>query len=158
MRFRSSGLTRFVLAPAAAAFMAFGCAASPTAPDAATEVSALPASGGSSNPGGATTLQTEHLNPTELSQRGWTCVVPPPTPQRIVCNRPNQPFPSPTIPVSERAPTFTLLVFDSAGNFLGTQIGIREDLYAGQTCESTGTSYIFRPPIGYYECLHTVGG
>ena len=34
---------------------------------------------------------------------------------------------------------------------------VRGDLYHNQPCDSTGDPYIFRPVIGYYECLHAVG-
>jgi hypothetical protein len=50
-----------------------------------------------------------------------------------------------------------VLVFQDTGAFIGTQIGIRADLYQGQICGATGEPYIFRPPIGYYECLHPAG-
>lgn len=30
---------------------------------------------------------------------------------------------------------------------------IRADLYRGQTCAFTGQLFVFRPIIGYYECL-----
>lgn len=97
------------------------------------------------------------LSPTELETRGWTCF-PPPVPNRIVCSRPNQGFP--TVgdpPPADRPASFTFLVFDGNGRFTGTEVLIRTDLYAGQRCESTGQPYVFVPVIGYYECVHTVG-
>ena len=98
-----------------------------------------------------------HLNPTELETRGWTCFQPP-VPDRIVCSRPNQG--RPTIgnpPPDDRPATFTFLVFDGSGLFVGTELLIRTDLYNGQPCESTDQPYIFRALIGYYECVRTIG-
>jgi hypothetical protein len=50
------------------------------------------------------------------------------------------------------------------GAYAGTILLIRPDLYNGQICEppdepgdSPGEPYIYRPVIGYYECLHTTG-
>ena len=97
------------------------------------------------------------LNPTELETHGWTCFRPP-VPNRIVCSRPNQG--RPTVgdpPPDDRPATFTFLVFDGTGLFVGTELLIRTDLYRGQLCESTGQEYDFRLAIGYYECVHTVG-
>ena len=158
MSFRPFVLSRFAIAPVAVAVLAMGCSRTPTAPHDPSEAGTPPAAWSHSTPGGSSLLVEAQVSPDQLTARGWVCLVPPPLPDRVVCRAPNQQFPSPTIPVDQRAPTFTLLVFDRAGTFIGTQIGIREDLYHGQTCESTGTSYIFRPPIGYYECVHTVGG
>ena len=98
-----------------------------------------------------------HLSPTELVTRGWDCFQPP-IPNRIVCGRPNQG--RPTVgnpPPDDRPETFTFLVFEGSGLFVGTELLIRTDLYNGQLCESTGQPYIFRALIGYYECVHTVG-
>ena len=49
------------------------------------------------------------------------------------------------------------MAFDGNGTFIGTEILLRTDIYNGQMCESTGEPYVFRAPIGYYECVHTVG-
>jgi hypothetical protein len=97
------------------------------------------------------------VTPADLTARGWECRVPPPLPDRLVCRAPNQSFPNPAVPVDERPPTFTLLVFQNTGAFIGTLTGLRADLYRGQICGPTGEPYIFRPPIGYYECLHPAG-
>ena len=57
------------------------------------------------------------------------------------------------------------------GEFVGTELLIRPDLYCGADvtdpagtctrnapqCESTGNPYFFQPVIGYYECVHTPG-
>ena len=102
-------------------------------------------------------VSAAHLNPTELETRGWTCFQPP-VPNRIVCGRPNQG--RPTIgnpPPDDRPATFTFLVFDGSGLFVGTELLIRTDLYNGQPCESTGQPYILRALIGYYECVRTIG-
>lgn len=135
----------------AVAVLATGCSATPTEPSAAGAAASLPGLGGAGEP-----LSTG-LTPADLTARGWDCRVPPPFPDRIVCRAPNQDFPNPTVPVDQRPPTFTLLVFQNTGDFIGTVIGIRADLYRGQVCGPTGEPYIFRPPIGYYECLHPAG-
>lgn len=153
-------MNRFVVGSAAGVILALGCSAAPTEPG-ATASAAPPASSAGAIPGVPAALTqaiAAGLSPTELADRGWTCRVPPPTPDRIVCSHPNQELPSPFTPVAERPVVFTVLVFDSTGAFLGTQIGMREDLYNGQVCESTGAPYIYRAAIGYYECLHTAGG
>jgi hypothetical protein len=104
-----------------------------------------------------TSASGAELSPTDLEQRGWSCF-PPPVPDRIVCSRPNQGFP--TIadpPPADRPASFTFFVFDGDGRFVGTEVLIRTDLYKGQLCESTGQPYVFVPVIGYYECVHTAG-
>jgi hypothetical protein len=153
-------INRFVVGSAASAILAIGCGAAPTQPAATASAAPTVSSAGAipGIPAAVTQAVAARLNPTQLAERGWTCRVPPPTPDRIVCSHPNQALPSPFTPVVDRPSVFTVLVFDTAGAFLGTQIGMREDLYNGQVCESTGGPYIYRPAIGYYECLHTVGG
>ena len=97
------------------------------------------------------------LSPADLTSRGWTCFAPP-VPNRIVCSRPNQGFPivgDP--PAADRPATFTFLVFNGTGGFVGTELLLRTDIYNGQLCESTGEPYVFVPVIGYYECVHTAG-
>ena len=123
-----------------------GCGSSPTSPTS------------HQMPNPANTAGTAaHLNPTELATRGWTCFQPP-VPNRIVCGRPNQGFPTiGSTPPDDRPATFTFLVFDGSGSFVGTELLIRTDLYSGQICESTGQPYIFRALIGYYECVRNVG-
>ena len=105
----------------------------------------------------ATAATTRHPTPTDLTSRGWTCFTPP-VPNRIVCSRPNQGFPTVgNPPPQDRPATFTFWVFDGSGVFTGTELLIRTDLYKGQLCESTGAPYVFVPFIGYYECVHTPG-
>jgi hypothetical protein len=94
------------------------------------------------------------ITPGDLTDRGWTCFTAP-VPNRIVCSRPNQGFPTVGSPPPEDRPaTFTFFVFDGAGIFVGPEFLIRTDLYKGQVCESTGEPYVFVPVIGYYECVH----
>jgi hypothetical protein len=127
--------------------------------ESANPVSPSPLSGPLAVPSDNLSAQAsaEHLNPTELEKRGWTCF-PPPVPNRIVCSHPNQGFP--TIadpPPADRPASFTFKVFDGTGRFVGTEILLRTDLYKGQICESTREPYVFVPVIGYYECVHTAG-
>jgi hypothetical protein len=111
-----------------------------------------------SQPNLAVTAQAsaEHLTPTELTGRGWTCFEP--IPNRIVCSHPNQglpPFADP--PPADRPASFSFLIFDGTGGFVGTEVLLRTDLYKGQICESTDRPYDFVAVIGYYECVHTAG-
>lgn len=133
------------------AALAAGCGetASPSSPSAIGAVPGMESL--------VTSASGAELSPTDLEQRGWSCF-PPPVPDRIVCSRPNQGFP--TIadpPPTDRPASFTFLVFDGNGRFVGTEVLIRTDLYKGQLCESTGQPYVFVPVIGYYECVHTAG-
>ena len=100
---------------------------------------------------------TGQQTPAELRARGWTCFSPP-VPNLVVCSHPGQGVPvfgNP--PPADRPATYSLWQFDGAENFIGTEILIRTDLYHGQACESTGQPYVFRPAIGYFECVHTTG-
>jgi len=141
------------------ALVAIGCASpvTPTSARAPTEHSISTAAQPSSGLGVGVESVNASLTPVELTARGWTCRVPP-VPNRIVCSRPNQGFPTlGTPPPADRPVGFTFLVFDGSGAFIGTEISIRTDIYNGQICESTGQPYILRTMIGYYECIHTVG-
>lgn len=116
-----------------------------------------------------TPVSTGHPTPSALIARGWSCFTPPPFPTRTVCSHPNQGFP-PIPPPVDRPATFTLWIFEN-GQFAGTELLIRPDLYCGADvadpagtctrkaplCESTGQPYFFQPVIGYYECAHTPG-
>jgi hypothetical protein len=97
--------------------------------------------------------------PDDFVDRGWECRNSP-VPGRVVCSRPNQTFPVPAfppdVPPADRAVTVTLLAWEN-GSFAGTIVLIRPEIYRGQPCSSTGEAYVFRPIIGYYECLNRVG-
>lgn len=137
-----------------AAIVTVGCSGSPVQPSAVATVA--PAS---SDPARISVAQISagHVTPSALTARGWTCFTPP-VPNRIVCSRPNQGFPTVGDPPPEDRPaTFTFFAFDGAGRFVGPEFLIRTDLYHGQTCEATGQPYVFVPFIGYYECVHVAG-
>ncbi len=134
-----------VVAVVATCVFAVSCSGSPAGPT----TSAPTMGSGATVPSQAE--QAAGLTPQDLVARGWECR-PSPVPGRIACSHPNQGFP-PVPPTPDRPPTFTLLVWD--GTNFGTLLLIRSDLYRGQTCGSTGEPYIFRPVIGYFECLHT---
>jgi hypothetical protein len=89
--------------------------------------------------------------PDQLTKAGWTCFQPPVSPPRIVCANPGlgRPFPGNPDP----PPSYTLSLFDLAGNYLGKVHLTRADLYAGQKCGGTGEPYVFNPRIDYYECF-----
>jgi hypothetical protein len=91
------------------------------------------------------------VTPQQLSNAGWTCFVPPPFPDRIVCGNPGLGLPLPP-PNPEGPAAFTAFVFDREGNFRGTEHLTRADLFAGQPCPQS--AWVFIAPIGYYECQH----
>lgn len=100
----------------------------------------------------ASSAHAQGVTPQQLGSRGWVCFVPPPLPDQIVCFNPGlgRPFPGNPDP----RPSYNLLAFDRAsGEFLYTVHLIRDDLYRGQPCGDR--PYIFRPPIGYWECFHS---
>jgi len=100
-----------------------------------------------------TPAQAEGVTPETLAAAGWDCFRTPPfiVPPRIVCANPGlgRPFPGNPDP----APAYTLPTFDLGGNYLGRVHLVRADLYHGQPCGPSGDPYVFRAPIGYYECL-----
>jgi hypothetical protein len=99
--------------------------------------------------------------PSDLIAHGWSCFTPPPFPTRTECSHPNQGFPS-IPPPADRPATFTLWRFEN-GEFAGTLLAIRPDLYCGADvtdaagtctrkaplCGSTGQPYSFVPVVGY---------
>ena len=87
----------------------------------------------------------------QLEAHGWTCVVPPPFPDRVACFDPGRGRPFPGNP--DPAPSYSALSFSGvSGELLYTVHLIRDDLYHGQPCGNE--SYVFRAPIGYWECEH----
>jgi hypothetical protein len=89
----------------------------------------------------------------QLAAHGWTCFVPPPSPNLVECLAPGlgRPFPGNPDP----PPSYSFLMFDrTSGEFLLTGHLIRADLYRGQPCGSGGEPYAFLAPIGYYMCTH----
>lgn len=147
------------LAALGLAGVAVGCGerGSPASPSPAVAALTSSWAGAAGMPSLDASASAEHLNPTELENRGWSCFAPP-VPNRVVCSRPNQGFPTVADPPPANRPaSFTFLVFNLAGQFVGTEVLIRTDLYQGQSCESTGEPYVFVPVIGYYECIRTVG-
>ena len=142
------------------AFLAGACTPSPVSP-AGTAGAANLTSGSASqasadgvlpNAGGH---NSSALTPSILLERGWSCRQPP-IPNRIICSRPHQGFPvAGNPPPADRPATFTFLAFDGAGAFIGTQLMIRSDLYQWQRCGPSDEPFVLRPPIGYYECVHS---
>jgi hypothetical protein len=87
-----------------------------------------------------------------LDARGWTCFVPPPFPDRVVCFNPGlgRPFAGNPDP----RPSYSFVAFSGAsGELLHTGHLIRADLYSGQPCGND--AYRFIPLIGYWECIHS---
>lgn len=146
------------------ALLVFGCALagaacqSPTGPAAGAANS--PVTLGTLGPSESQLASAAGLSPEDLAAAGWDCRQSPFIPTRRSCSPPGQPHPL-TIPgpppPEDRPPTLKTLVFDN-GVFIGTNLLIRSDFYRGQQCNATGAPYRFISRIGYYECLHPVGG
>jgi hypothetical protein len=98
---------------------------------------------------GAGSAGAQGNNPAHLSSKGWNCFNVPG--QGLHCQPPGAGNSSAAIP---------LKVYDTEdpeaeeASFLGTEILIREDLYAGQPCPQEGTASYTRLPFGYYYCHH----
>jgi hypothetical protein len=93
------------------------------------------------------------VTPAQLQAQGWTCFVPPPFPDTIVCGNPAHGLP-PVPPAPNGQPSYNFLYFDRvSGEFAGTIHMIRVGLYQGQPCPQTGGGlYVFNPLNGYYRC------
>lgn len=91
------------------------------------------------------------VTPDQLRNAGWTCFVPPPFPDRIACGNPGLGLPL-APPDPNGPPAYNAFIFDRSGNFRGTELLIRADLYHGQRCGQS--AYVFIAPIGYYVCEH----
>ena len=99
--------------------------------------------------------QSGGLSPAELIERGWSCRVTPVG--STACSPPGRGLPVFGAP-EDRPPSYLVHVFDTAtGGYLGFGRMIRTDLYQGQTCPSTGTTYTDLPHIGYFECFNPAG-
>ena len=94
----------------------------------------------------------EGVTPAQLQAQGWSCFVPPPFPDTVVCGNPAHGLP-PVPADPDGRPSYSFLFFDrSTGELRGTIHMIRADLYAGQPCAQTGGQYVFNPANGYYRC------
>ena len=101
---------------------------------------------------GVAPATAEGVTAAQLQAQGWTCFVPPPFPNTIVCGNPAHGLP-PVPPDPNGRPSYSFLFFDrSTGEFRGTIHMIRADLYQGQQCPQTGGLYVFNPANGYYRC------
>ena len=101
---------------------------------------------------GFTILSLSESTMQKLEAQGWTCVEFLPA-NRWSCFNPGTGRPFPGNP--DPRPSYTFLGFDrTSGDFLYTGHLIRQDLYSGQPCAPGGEPYVFRAPIGYYECVH----
>ena len=97
--------------------------------------------------------RADGVTPTQLGEAGWVCFQPPILPARISCLNPGLGRP-PVPPDPNGRPSYMFLAFQLDGTFIGTGHLIRADLYQGQACGPSGTPYVLRALIGYYECLH----
>ena len=88
----------------------------------------------------------------DFAARGWHCRMP--AVGINVCSPPNQPV---VVPPPEDRPPTVLLKRWTNDVFDANVLWIRPELYQGQVCGPTGTSYRFLAVVGYYECVHPVG-
>jgi hypothetical protein len=103
--------------------------------------------------GAVGTAHAQGIAPQQLDSHNWTCYVPPPRPDLIVCYNHGLGRPSPTDP--DPAPAYSLIAFSSAsGEFLYTSHLVRADLYNGRPCAPGAEPYVFLALLGYYECAH----
>lgn len=87
----------------------------------------------------------------QLQAHGWTCFVPPSSPDRVGCSDPGRGRPFPGNP--DPRPSYSTSAFSGvSGELLYTVHLIRDDLYYGQPCGNE--PYVFRALIGYWECVH----
>ena len=93
----------------------------------------------------------EGVTPAQLRAHGWTCFVPPPFPDTVVCGNPAHGLP-PVPADPDGRPSYSFLLFGLDDSFRGTLHMIRADLYRGQPCPQTGGLYVFNPANGYYRC------
>ena len=100
---------------------------------------------------GVATANAEAVSPAQLQAHGWTCFVPPPFPDTIVCGNPAHGLP-PVPADPDGRPSYSFLLFELDGSFRSTVHMIRADLYRGQPCPQTGGLYAFNPANGYYRC------
>ncbi len=134
------------IAPAPLLFLALAvgaCSSPPTAPTDADALTHL------------TTGQLELRGTTldSLRNANWDCQQR--VPGLISCAPPGIGLP-PIPPLGEKGrPAYQIAVFRLDGTPFGTAHFLRADLYHGQTCAFTGQLFVFRPVIGYYECLRT---
>jgi hypothetical protein len=100
---------------------------------------------------GVAPASAESVSPAQLQAHGWSCFVPPPFPDTIVCGNPAHGLPP--VPADPNGrPSYSFLLFELDGSFRGTVHMIRADLYRGQPCPQTGGLYVFNPANGYYRC------
>jgi hypothetical protein len=96
-------------------------------------------------------VTAESVSPAQLQAQGWSCFVPPPFPDTIVCGNPAHGLPP--VPADPNGqPSYSFLLFNLDGGLRGTVHMIRADLYRGQPCPQTGGLYVFNPANGYYRC------
>ena len=136
-------LSRIAPAPLLLLIFALGACSSPTAPTGADAGAVTNLSPGQLELQG-TTLDT-------LRNANWDCQQR--VPGLISCAPPGIGLPPiPSLGENGR-PVYQIAVFALDGTPFGTAHFLRADLYRGQTCAFTGQLFVFRPLIGYYECL-----
>jgi hypothetical protein len=99
------------------------------------------------------------VTPDQLTQAGWTCVVPMADPSRLICAPPGLGLPPlPGTPgFADRGPSYELLVFASAtGELIGIQHLLRPDIYLSgkPPCpQQAGGEYIYIPRNDTWSCF-----
>lgn len=99
------------------------------------------------------------VGPDQLTQAGWTCVVPMADPTRLICAPPGLGLPPlPGTPgFADRGPSYELLVFASAtGELIGIQHLLRPDIYfsGSPKCpQQPGGEYSYIPRNDTWSCF-----
>jgi hypothetical protein len=99
------------------------------------------------------------VTPDQLTQAGWTCVVPMADPTRLICAPPGLGLPPlPGTPgFADRGPSYELLVFASAtGELIGIQHLLRPDIYLDgrPPCpQQPSGEYIYIPRNDTWSCF-----
>ena len=96
----------------------------------------------------ASGAHAQGLTSAQLAAQGWTCFTPPSVPNLVACFNPGL-----GRPIADTRPAYSVLLFSRlSGEFLNTAHLIRDDVYRSQP--GRDDAYVFRPVIGYWECVH----
>jgi hypothetical protein len=114
---------------------------------AASLVALVLTASGSVAPAGAVT-------PSQLEKHGWTCITAEPVTDQLHCAKSR----GLALMFSGEARTLKMLVFDSSGEtYLGTELNVHGDIFAGQPCPTDPPTYEYThllPVFGidYWAC------
>jgi hypothetical protein len=99
--------------------------------------------------------QSSAVEQPKLESAGWVCIQPLPVTEQAHCIRPHRL----TAMFEGRARTTTFLVYDLDGNYLGTEVNLRGDIYRKGTppCPTDPPTYEYTHlleafGLDYYAC------